>query len=64
VMVIQLTGEFSVEHSAPPGQPPYTTGQVLTTVVDANTGDLLDFGVDGPPSARVLTNATTLFDRT
>ena len=64
VMVIQLTGEFSAGHSAPPGQQPYTTGQVLTTVVDASTGDVLDFGVDGLSSARILTHATTLFDRT
>jgi hypothetical protein len=50
VIVLRMTGHFSVLISAPQGATPYATGTVLTAVLDATNGGVLDFG---------LTNAAT-----
>jgi hypothetical protein len=50
VIVLRMTGHFSVLISAPQGATPYATGTVLTAVLDAANGEVLDFG---------LTNAAT-----
>jgi hypothetical protein len=46
VIVLRMTGRFSVEIPSPNGARPYATGTVLTAVLDANTGQVLDFGLD------------------
>ncbi|MGH3407191.1 MAG: hypothetical protein ACRDRJ_32530 [Streptosporangiaceae bacterium] len=51
VIVLRMTGHFSVVISAPLGATPYVTGTVLTAVLDATSGQVLDFG---------LTNASKL----
>jgi hypothetical protein len=54
VIVLRMTGHFSVLISAPQGATPYATGTVLTAVLDATNGEVLDFG---------LTNAATPLTR-
>lgn len=61
VIVLRMTGRFSVLVSAPPGAPPYETGTVLTAVVDANTGEVLDFGL--ADSAKPLPDPQVVFSR-
>jgi hypothetical protein len=46
VIVLRMTGHFSVAVSAPEGASTYVTGTVLTAVLDASTGQVLDFGLD------------------
>jgi hypothetical protein len=46
VIVLRMTGQFSVAISAPEGASTYATGTVLAAVLDATTGQVLDFGLD------------------
>jgi hypothetical protein len=46
VIVLRMTGRFSVAIPSPRGAQPYATGTVLTAVLDARTGQVLDFGLD------------------
>jgi hypothetical protein len=61
VVVVRITGQFSVLISAPQGANPYATGTVLTAVADANTGQVLDFGLDN--SAKALPDPVIVFSR-
>jgi hypothetical protein len=61
VIVLRMTGRFSVLISAPKGALPYATGTVLTAVLDANTGEVLDFGLAN--SAKSLPSPEVLFIR-
>lgn len=45
VIVLRMTGQFSVAISSPEGASSYATGTVLTAVLDAATGQVLDFGL-------------------
>ena len=63
VIVVQMTGSFSVQIPAPPGSPTHATGTVMTIVADAQTGQMLDFGLTGPSSAPVLPHSQTLLSR-
>jgi hypothetical protein len=47
--------------SAPSGARPFATGTVLTAVVDADTGQVLDFGLGN--SAKALPNHVIAFRR-
>jgi len=51
VTVLRMTGQFSVAISSPGGGPTYATGTVLTAVLDATTGQVLDFGLDNSATA-------------
>ncbi len=46
VVLIRMTGRFSVVTKGPAGSPGFATGTVLTVVIDARTGNTLDFGLD------------------
>jgi hypothetical protein len=61
VVVVRMTGHFSVLISAPSGARPFATGTVLTAVVDADTGQVLDFGLGN--SAKALPNHVIAFRR-
>lgn len=61
VVVVRMTGHFSVPISAPQGAYPYATGTILTAVLDASTGQVLDFGLDD--SAKALPNPVVEFRR-
>ena len=61
VVVMRMTGHFSVLISAPKGTRPYATGTVLTAVLDAATGQVLDFGLGN--SARALPKPLVVFRR-
>jgi hypothetical protein len=54
-------GHFSVLISAPKGARPYATGTVLTAVLDASTGQVLDFGPG--TSVKALPNPLVVFRR-
>ncbi len=59
--VVRMTGQFSVPITAPEGASTYATGTVLTAVIDALTGQVLDFGVD--TSGVSLPNPMVVFQR-
>jgi hypothetical protein len=61
VVVVRMTGQFSVLISGPQGAQQYATGTVLTAVADASTGQVLDFGLDN--SAKALPNPVIPFSR-
>ncbi len=61
VIILRMTGQFSVAISSPLGARPYATGTVLTAVLDATTGQVLDFGLD--TSARPLPSPVVAFQR-
>jgi hypothetical protein len=61
VLVLRMIGRFSVLISAPKGATPYATGTVLTAVLDARTGQVLDFGLAN--SANPLSNGIVIFNR-
>lgn len=61
VIVLRMTGHFSVLISAPPGAKPYVTGTVLTAVLDAATGQVLDFGLTN--AAKPLPGPVVAFRR-
>jgi hypothetical protein len=61
VVVLRMTGQFSVMISAPEGGSNYATGSVLTAVLDATTGDVLDFGLG--TSATPLPSPVVAFQR-
>jgi hypothetical protein len=61
VLVLRMTGQFSVASSAPQGAVAYATGTVLTAVLDAKTGEVLDFGLTD--SAKPLPSPHVLFVR-
>ena len=61
VIVLRMTGHFSVAISSPPGAPSYATGTVLTAVLDATNGQVLDFGLTN--AAKPLTGPVVAFQR-
>jgi hypothetical protein len=61
VVVMRMTGNFSAMISAPEGASPYVTGTILTAVLDASTGQVLDFGLGD--SATALPNPLVAFQR-
>lgn len=61
VIVLRMTGHFSVLISAPPGAKPYATGTMLTAVMDAATGQVLDFGLTN--AAKSLPRPVVAFRR-
>jgi len=52
VLVIRMTGDFSVLRAGPSGAPSSASGKLMTIVIDAASGDVLDFGMD--PSSDAL----------
>jgi hypothetical protein len=62
VVVLRMTGRFSVAISSPGGaSPSYATGTVLTAVLDATTGQVLDFGLNN--AAKPLPGPVVAFRR-
>lgn len=61
VIVLRMTGQFSVAISSPAGAKTYATGTVLTAVLDAATGQVLDFGLVN--SARPIPDRVVAFRR-
>jgi hypothetical protein len=61
VVVLRMTGRFSVAIIAPKGARPYATGTVMTVIIDASTGQVLDFGLDN--TARALPSPVVAFRR-
>lgn len=61
VVVLRMTGHFSVMISAPKGARPYATGTVMTIILDSSTGQVLDFGLDN--TARALPSPVVAFRR-
>jgi hypothetical protein len=61
VIVLRMTGHFSVLISAPQGATPYATGTVLTAVLDAKNGQVVDFGLT--TAARPLAGPVVVFRR-
>jgi hypothetical protein len=61
VTVLRMTGHFSVAISGPQNARDYATGTVLTAVLDATTGQVLDFGLDN--SATSLPSPVVAFQR-
>jgi hypothetical protein len=45
VIILRMTGHFSVAISSPSNAANYATGKVLTAVLDATNGHVLDFGL-------------------
>ena len=62
VVIIRMLGDFSVDNTGPAGSNPFSTGHQMTIVVDATTGDVLDFGLEPQPTA-ALPNATQQYSR-
>lgn len=63
VIVVRMTGNFLVEHSAPAGASSTTRGSTMVVVVDATTGQVLDFGVGSEDTYPPLANAAVIFAR-
>lgn len=62
VTVIRMVGTFEVATTGPPGSSHVATGRFMTVVVDATSGDVLDFSVTDSPRA-MPTQAHGLFQR-
>lgn len=62
VLVIRLVGDFSWNTTGPPGHGPIT-GNVITIVINAQTGKTTDSGIEQQNPPRSLTNATILYAR-
>jgi len=63
VLVVRLTGRFSLATTGPPGSSHVATGTEFTVVVDAVTGEVLDTGLEAPPAAASLPGSVSLFAR-
>jgi hypothetical protein len=62
VVIIRMLGDFSVANTGPAGSNPFSTGHQMTIVVDATTGDVLDFGLESQPTT-ALPNAIQQYGR-
>jgi hypothetical protein len=63
VLVIRLTGTFSVPTKGPPGSNPDATGNELTVLVPLGTTQVTDGGVEKQHPPADLPNSTILFRR-
>lgn len=61
VLVIRLTGNFAIETSVPKGGKAPGPGKYATLIVNASTGDLIDFGLEHTPLGQLPPQAATAY---
>jgi hypothetical protein len=63
VVVVRLLGSFSVPASGPQGSKGFASGNTMTIVADAATGDVLDFGVEEVDTPTALPSSSILYSK-
>ena len=61
VLVIRLTGNFAIETSVPKGAKAPGPGKYATLIVNATSGDLIDFGLEHTPLGQLPPQAATAY---